>query len=125
MAVYRFIAEEKATSGCSWSVAEMCRTLEVSRSGFYDWAGRPPCTRGPLLCGSREVHLVEIDHQAQQVEVKRPEDEIEDSQVPVDWARSTGSAICCDPLLVVPVASWTVPVNVPTATNSPPELVNR
>jgi putative transposase len=45
MAVYRFIAEEKATSGCSWSVAEMCRTLEVSRSGFYDWACGPPCAR--------------------------------------------------------------------------------
>ena len=45
MAVYRFIAEEKATTGCSWSVAEMCRTLEVSRSGFYDWARRRPCAR--------------------------------------------------------------------------------
>ena len=45
MAVYRFIAEEKATPECSWTVAEMCRTLEVSRSGFYDWASRPPCAR--------------------------------------------------------------------------------
>ena len=45
MAVYRFIAEEKATPECSWTVAEMCRTLEVSRSGFYDWAGRAPCAR--------------------------------------------------------------------------------
>jgi putative transposase len=45
MAVYRFIAEEKATPECSWSVAEMCRTLEVSRSGFYDWARRGPCAR--------------------------------------------------------------------------------
>ena len=45
MAVYRFIAEEKATSECSWSVAEMCRALDVSRSGFYDWARREPCTR--------------------------------------------------------------------------------
>jgi len=45
MAVYRFIAEEKATAECAWSVAEMCRTLEVSRSGFYDWARREPCAR--------------------------------------------------------------------------------
>ena len=45
MAVYRFIAEEKATPECPWTVAEMCRTLEVSRSGFYDWARRAPCAR--------------------------------------------------------------------------------
>jgi transposase InsO family protein len=45
MAVYRFIAEEKATPDCSWSISEMCRTLEVSRSGFYDWQGRAPCAR--------------------------------------------------------------------------------
>jgi transposase InsO family protein len=41
-AVYSFIAEEKADRTCSWSVAEMCRTLEVSRQGFYDWQSRPP-----------------------------------------------------------------------------------
>jgi putative transposase len=45
MAVFRFIAEEKATPECSWSVSEMCRTLEVSRSGFYDWRGRAPSVR--------------------------------------------------------------------------------
>jgi putative transposase len=42
MAVYRFIAGEKATSECSWTIAEMCRTLEVSRSGFYDWVNHEP-----------------------------------------------------------------------------------
>ena len=31
--VYTFIAEEKANPDCEWSVAEMCRVLEVSRSG--------------------------------------------------------------------------------------------
>jgi putative transposase len=36
-AVYSFIAEEKADSRSPWSVAEMCRVLQVSRSGFYDW----------------------------------------------------------------------------------------
>ena len=41
-AVYSFIAEEKADSSCCWSVAEMCRTLGVSRQGFYDWESRPP-----------------------------------------------------------------------------------
>jgi HTH-like domain len=41
-AVYSFIAEEKADSSCVWSVAEMCRTLGVSRQGFYDWETRPP-----------------------------------------------------------------------------------
>jgi transposase InsO family protein len=41
-AVYSFIAEEKADPTCAWSVAEMCRTLEVSRQGFYDWQSRPP-----------------------------------------------------------------------------------
>jgi hypothetical protein len=44
-AVYSFIAEEKADPTCSWSVAEMCRTLEVSRQGFYDWERRPPSDR--------------------------------------------------------------------------------
>jgi len=40
--VYTFIAEEKANPQCVWSVAEMCRVLEVSRSGFYDWEMRAP-----------------------------------------------------------------------------------
>jgi putative transposase len=44
-AVYSFIAEEKAASSCVWSVAEICRTLGVSRQGFYDWQSRPPSDR--------------------------------------------------------------------------------
>lgn len=44
-AVYSFIAEEKADSSSSWAVAEMCRTLGVSRQGFYDWESRPPSAR--------------------------------------------------------------------------------
>lgn len=43
MAIYSFIAEEQANQ--VWSVAEMCRVLEVSRSGFYDWHGRGPSER--------------------------------------------------------------------------------
>ena len=41
-AVYSFIAEEKADARSSWSVAEMCHTLGVSRQGFYDWESRSP-----------------------------------------------------------------------------------
>ena len=44
-AVYSFIAEEQATPRCVWSVTEMCRVLEVSRSGFYDWQTATPCQR--------------------------------------------------------------------------------
>lgn len=45
IAVYSFIAEEQANDDCEWSVTEMCSTLEVSRSGFYDWQNRPICER--------------------------------------------------------------------------------
>lgn len=45
MAIYSFIAEEQADPDCEWSVVEMCKVLEVSRSGFYDWASRPPSDR--------------------------------------------------------------------------------
>ena len=47
-ALYTFIAEEQATPTNTedpWTVAEMCRTLEVSRSGFYDWLDRGPSKR--------------------------------------------------------------------------------
>ena len=44
-AVYSFIAEEKADPTSPWSVAQMCRVLQVSRSGFYDWEARQPSQR--------------------------------------------------------------------------------
>lgn len=43
--VYTFIAEEQADPACEWPVSEMCRVLEVSRSGFYDWQARVPSAR--------------------------------------------------------------------------------
>lgn len=45
MAVYSFIAEEKADPQSSWPVAELCRVMEVSRSGFWDWERRGPSDR--------------------------------------------------------------------------------
>lgn len=41
MARYRFVAEHRTR----WSVEEMCRLLEVSRSGFYGWQRRGPSAR--------------------------------------------------------------------------------
>ena len=57
--IYRFIAVEKAKPQDKrrWSVAMMCRVLEVSRSGFYEWAGRGPSGRER----SDELLAVEIE----------------------------------------------------------------
>ena len=45
MALYSFIAEEKADPASLWPVAELCRVMEVSRSGFTDWEKRLPSAR--------------------------------------------------------------------------------
>lgn len=50
MSLYRFIAAEKA----GHRVSTLCRTLGVSRSGFYSWATRPPSARR-----REDEHLVE------------------------------------------------------------------
>jgi putative transposase len=55
--VYRHISAEKAMG---YSVSTMCRLLEVSRSGFYDWAGRAPSDHelsdGRLMARIRVIH---------------------------------------------------------------------
>jgi putative transposase len=54
--VFRFIDAEKANH----KIATMCRVLEVSRSGYYAWAGRPPSARAvenaALVAEIRRVH---------------------------------------------------------------------
>jgi transposase InsO family protein len=60
-AVYTFIAEEQADPACEWHVTEMCRVLEVSRSGFYDWQAHVPSAReleDRVL--AREIELIYI-----------------------------------------------------------------
>jgi transposase InsO family protein len=59
--VYTFIAEEQADPACDWSICEMCRVLEVSRSGFYDWQTRGPSARELEDCVlAREIELIWI-----------------------------------------------------------------
>lgn len=62
MATYSFIAAEKAEAqeqDQGLSIAQYCKTLEVSRSGFYDWAKRGPCERD-LYDGQLSVEIEAI-----------------------------------------------------------------
>lgn len=55
MSVYRFIAAERANH----RVTTLCRTLGVSRSGFYDWSVRPPSRRA-IANAELERHIARI-----------------------------------------------------------------
>jgi hypothetical protein len=57
MAMYSFIAEEKADPRSRWTVGEMCRVLGASRAGLYDWESRP-----------RGGRAVDDDHLAVEIE---------------------------------------------------------
>lgn len=56
MKVFELIDAEKT----SYSVSMLCKVLEVSRSGYYDWRGRPPsgreCENIALTEQIREIH---------------------------------------------------------------------
>ncbi len=56
MSAYRLIDAEKA----EYSISLLCRILRVSRSGYYDWKGRPPserdCENAALTEKIREIH---------------------------------------------------------------------
>ncbi len=56
MSAYRLIDAEKA----SYPISLLCRILRVSRSGYYDWKGRPPSERdrenAALTEKIREIH---------------------------------------------------------------------
>ena len=59
--MFTFIAEEQANPACEWPVTEMCRVLEVSRSGFYDWQIDVPSVRelqDRVL--AREIELIYV-----------------------------------------------------------------
>jgi transposase InsO family protein len=59
---YAFIEKHR----CQFRIAAMCRVLQVSRSGFYEWLGRPPSAHAladqSLLATIRSVHVE--SHQA-------------------------------------------------------------
>jgi len=47
---FAFIAKHRGI----WQVRQMCRMLDVSRGGFYEWLGRPPSAR------SRQNELLQV-----------------------------------------------------------------
>ena len=51
MSRFRFVSDHRDAYG----VKRLCRTLEVSRSGFYAWASRPPSDRAV-----RDAELTEL-----------------------------------------------------------------
>ncbi len=68
MSRYRFIVEEKA----HYSVAQLCRVLQVAASGYYAWRHRKPSrralTNAALTDGAPRIHA---DLQARKQRVSR------------------------------------------------------
>jgi transposase len=56
---FRFVSEHRAEFG----VKRLCRVLEVSRSGFYAWSGRPPSVR-TVRDAELAVLIVEAHHRS-------------------------------------------------------------
>ena len=56
MRLFKLIDAEKA----DYSISLLCRVLQVSRSGYYDWKDRPPSKRdrenAALTCRITEIH---------------------------------------------------------------------
>jgi putative transposase len=56
VSAYRLIEAEKA----NYPISLLCRILQVSRSGYYGWKGRPPSERdrenAALTDKIREIH---------------------------------------------------------------------
>jgi putative transposase len=108
--VFRFIDAEKANH----KVATMCRVLEVSRSGYYAWAGRPVSQRAQENAalvveirrvhaesdgtyGSRRVHA-QLRRHGHRVNIKRVErlmrvEKIQGAYVPPKRRRGGGDGV--------------------------------
>jgi putative transposase len=117
--VFRFIEAEKANH----RVATMCRVLEVSRSGYYAWAARPPAARTVANAaltveirrvhaesdgtyGSRRVHA-QLRREGHEVNIKRVErlmgvEGVQGAYVPRKRRRNPDCALGVDGVKVWP-----------------------
>ena len=117
--MFRFIEAEKANH----AIATMCRVLEVSRSGYYAWARRPPSERTVANAalveeirrvhaesdgtyGSRRVHA-QLRREGYEVNIKRVErlmrvEGVQGAYVPPKRRRKPDCALGVDGVKVWP-----------------------